>query len=34
MAREMRFAAIFDDASSLAFTLVMAAVSCFIAMRS
>lgn len=32
--QEMRFAAMFDDASSLAITLVVAAVSCFIAMRS
>ncbi|KAB1993715.1 hypothetical protein ERO13_D13G042751v2 [Gossypium hirsutum] len=32
--QELRFAALFDDASSLTFTLLVTAVSCFIAMRS
>lgn len=32
--QEMRFAAIFDDVSLVAITIIMAAVSCFIAIRS
>lgn len=31
--QEMRFAAIFDDVSFVAITIIMAAVSCFIAVR-
>ncbi|KAK4563388.1 hypothetical protein RGQ29_005776 [Quercus rubra] len=32
--QEMRFSAIFDDVSSVAMTIIMAAVSCFIATRN
>ncbi|KAG2704063.1 hypothetical protein I3843_06G157900 [Carya illinoinensis] len=31
--QEMRFSAIFDDVSSVAMAVIMAAVSCFIATR-